>query len=117
MPLDADQLTDFRGDIGDTNSVFSDAELQRLYARASDDYNTAVVGAIDQLIASASKFADYTQNQSQEKKSQIFEHLLKLRAIWQKKVDDAAAVAAAPSQVRLVGRKWVPPRNKEKPSA
>lgn len=113
--LTVQELADFRADIGDTSGVFTDAELQRLYARASEDYDTAILYAIDQLIANASKFADYTQNQSQEKKSQIFDHLLRLRSIWKSKVDAAAAAESAATQVRIVGLSHVPPRRKNKP--
>lgn len=111
MPLTSDQLTDFRADIGDNNvpPAFNDPELQRLYVRAGNSYNKAVLLAFDQLIASATKFNDYTQNASTEKKQQIFENLRKARADWK------ANYVQQANQVRIVGMRSVPPRTKEQP--
>lgn len=110
MALSIVQLEDFRADIGDTATTpaFTDPELQRLYVRAGENYNRAVLLAIEQLIANAAKFNDYTQNESQEKKSQIFDHLLRLRAMWEDKVNTK-------KQVGIVGLKSIPPKCKDKP--
>jgi len=87
MSLSSDQLGDIQGDLGISNdeAVFTDAELNRLYARADSDYETAVVFGFDQLLADAAKFNDYTAGQSQEKKSQVFANLEKLRGLWAKR--------------------------------
>lgn len=91
MTLDADELTDIRGDIGDTNNAFSDAELQRLHVRSGGVYPQTVLLAIDQLLANAAKFSDYTQNETQERKSQVFKNLLDMRDIWVKRANKGAA--------------------------
>ena len=79
--LSDDQRSDIQADIGidSDQTVFTDAELDRLYTRASSDYDTAVVYALDQLLADAAKFNDYTAGASSERKSQVFENLMKLR--------------------------------------
>lgn len=112
--LTATQLEDFRTDIADTGTppAFTDAELQRLYARAGEIYNRAILLSIDQLIVSAAKFADYTQNQSAEKKSQVIAHLLKVRDIWQMRSD--SDTASAQTTTRIVPLK-VTRRSKEFP--
>lgn len=75
--LTVDQLADFRADIADEGGspAFSDAELQRLYARTAEDYDGAVRLARRQLWANAAKFSDYTAGLSGEKRDQIFQHL------------------------------------------
>lgn len=85
MSLTPEQLADLRADLGDTGAspAFSDLELERLYGRAGESYAKTMVMALNQLLASASKLTDYTQNQTQEKASQVFAHLMKLRDIWQ----------------------------------
>lgn len=82
VPLTKDELSDFREDIGDVNEAFSDAALQRIYVRCTGRAAKSRVMAIDQLLGSAAKLADYAQNESEEKKSQIFKQLLDLRKIW-----------------------------------
>ncbi len=115
--LTAEQLTDFRADIGDASAspAFSDAELQRLYARAGT-YTRAVLMAFEQLIANTAKFTDYTQNDTQEKKSQVFENLRKTRAIWAEKVAEETAEGTQKRQVGIAGL-YVAPRTRSKPNA
>lgn len=117
MPLTAEQLARFRRKIADqgTPPAFPDDELQDLYTEAEEDFDLAVLHAFEELIASTVKFNDYTANQSEEKKSQTFDHLVKVRAIWKAKVDETAAAAKASNQVRIVGLSHVPPRHKDKP--
>jgi hypothetical protein len=86
MALTDQQLQDFHADIGDADHAFTDDELHRLYERASNNYEKAIVMALDQLLSSAAKFNDYTQNASSEKRSQIFQQLTELRHIWQEKI-------------------------------
>jgi hypothetical protein len=81
--LTAAQITDFREDIADTNSAFSDAQLQRLYNRADGDYQKAVVLALRQLWMNAAKFNDYTAGESVERKNQIFDNLERTLAKWE----------------------------------
>jgi len=82
--LTADLRADLQGDlgIGSTGDVFTAAELDRLYTRASSDYDLAVVYALDQLLVDAAKLNDYTAGASSEKKSQVFAQLTKMRGVW-----------------------------------
>jgi hypothetical protein len=117
MAIDYD---DFRADIGDANSAFTDAEIdtleQRAIARWSEDvaYEGARVLAINQLLASAAKLADYAANESSEKKSQVFKHLSELRKLYKSDLDDArddvagASVRSGRSTRKLSRRKEYP---------
>jgi len=90
-----------RGDLDADDQALTDAEIDDAFARASDQYadNTfaveasARVIAIGQLLAGASKRADYSQNESAEKRSQVFDHLMRLRAIYESDLQDALGSA------------------------
>jgi hypothetical protein len=109
--LTADQLADFRADIADDGTVFTDDELHRLYTRAGADYNTAVYLAWRQLLADANKFFDYTAGQTKLSKSQVREHIRDMMAFWK------AEATTNAQQVRLVAANSVPPRWKDEPDA
>lgn len=119
MAIDYD---DFRADIGDGAGAFSDAEIDALETRATARYGASVayegarVLALNQLIANAAKFADYTQNDSSEKKSQKFSNLLKLRGIYKAELAEAEEDAAGAS-VRMGKTRKKPSRSKEYPDA
>ena len=83
-----------RADLDADEDVLTDAEIDDAYARAVEQYGDgslasmainagARVIAIQQLLAGAAKRADVTQNQSSERHSQVFDHLLRLRAIYE----------------------------------
>lgn len=85
--LTTDELNDIRLDVGipaDNQTVFTDAELQRLWVRVETASSTlarqnAVRGlALWQLLASAAKLHDYTLVSTEEKESQVFKNLLEL---------------------------------------
>ena len=109
--LTSKQLKDMRGDVGisETPEVFGDEELNRLYERAANNYEAAVVLALEQLIADAAKFHDYTANATKEEASQIFEHL---KEVWNMK---KARLAGTKSKFRLVKLKGGTARRMEKP--
>lgn len=111
MPLDSDQLLDLRGDlgIGPAPAVFTDAQLQRLYTRAGEHYNTAVYMAWLQIQAGAVGFVDYKVAQTSMSREQIFQHIKDMVARW----GNASGVAA--SQVAIVGMVGVPPKEKLEP--
>lgn len=117
MALDYD---DFRADIGDANSAFADADIDTLETRAIAKYGAdaayegARLMAVNQLIANAAKFSDYTANESSDKKSQVFKNLLELRKIYKSDLDDAIEDAAG-SSVRMGRGRIKPPRRKELP--
>jgi len=84
MALSADQLTDIQADlgIGSDASVFTDDELNRLYARADSDYNLAVFYAIRQILTNAARFHDLTRGDDSDKKQQVFANLEKIYDKW-----------------------------------
>ena len=112
MALTATQRTDMQADLGITSdeAVFTNDELDRLYARADSDYNSAIYLAWRQLMADAAKFNDYTTGQTQEKKSQLFEHVKAMVDFW------GSEARSASNQVRMLSILEVPPRNKDVPS-
>jgi len=113
MALTTTQRADMQADLALSadESVFTNTELDRLYARADSDYNGAVYLAWRQLMADAAKFNDYTAGQTQEKKSQLFEHVKEMVAFWK------GEARTAGNQVRIVGLNEIPPRWKDEPDA
>lgn len=112
--LTAEQLARLRQDIGDTNDppAFEDEELQDIWTDEGEDWDKTILRAYERLLANAWKFTDYTQNESQEKKGQIFSHLERMVARLEKKVAEAAK---AHNQIKIAGLKGIPPRRKDKP--
>jgi hypothetical protein len=100
------------GDSGATQA-FSDDELQDAFDEAVESLDATTVILIEWLIADAAKFNDFTAGQTSEKKSQIFDHLVKLAAHYQGKVDTAARGV----QVKIVGMRSVPPRERDAPQS
>ena len=110
--LTATELADLRADIGDEGSTpaFSDAELQRLYDRVDNDYDSTVVLAIRQLMVNAAKFADYTAGESSVKKHQIFDNLKKTYELLTGEI-------ASGDQVLIAGSRAVPYKSREEPDS
>ena len=77
-----------RLDTGHTAVSLDDTEADAIYVRAAEDYSTSAVDsgarviAIQYLLASASKLNDYIQNNSEEKASQVFAHLMRMLKYW-----------------------------------
>ncbi len=110
MSLSAEQITDFRGDLGiGTGEVFSDLELNRLFTRADENYSLAVLYGYRQIMASAAKLHDYRMAMTEEKRSQVWDHLKEMVAIW---TDEARGSG---NQLKSVGLLGVPPRTKDRP--
>jgi len=112
MALTTDQLADFQADLGvdDSEAVFTDVELNRLFDRAESDYNTAVFLAWRQLLAAATKYIDYRVAQTEEKRAQVFAHIQKMVVFWAEESRTAA------NQMKIVGMADVPTRRKEEPA-
>lgn len=106
--LSAAQLLDFRADIGDDGTVFTEDELNRHFTRASSDYNSAVVLALQQLLINASKRHDYSLAQSSESKSQVYKQIKDALTYWKSEAETR-------QQVKMVGMRSVPPRVKDSP--
>lgn len=111
MALTSDQLADMQADLGidDSEAVFTDEELERLFQRASEDYNSAVYLAWRQLLANSARYIDYRVAQTEEKRSQVFAHIKEMVAFW------GAESRIAGNQVLIAGMNEVPPRVKDAP--
>lgn len=109
--MSADQLSDLQADLSIDNSelVWTDAELNRLYTRAGEDYDQTIVLALRQLLMSASRFNDYTAGQTSEKKSQVYQQIKDTLIYYEDNV------LAASNQVVIAGMRSVPPITKELP--
>jgi hypothetical protein len=109
-----------RADLGADDAALTDAEIEDAFTRAGDQHgdNTFAVEAaarvliLQQLIAGAAKRADYTQNQSSERRSQVFDHLFALRAIYESDLR-----AALESAAQWGGLRRKPTRIEEYPDA
>lgn len=87
MALTADGLARLRRLIGDTGSepAFSDGELNTIYTDNNEDMARTIVECLDVLLADAAKRVSYRQGQSFQDDNKLFEHLLKLRAMWERR--------------------------------
>ncbi len=91
-----------RGDLDADDDALTDAEIDDAFARAAAQYgdnSTAVdaaarVVAIQQLLAGAAKQTDYGQNESSERRSQVFDQLMRLRAVYEGDLQAALDAAA-----------------------
>ncbi len=113
MALTATQRADMQGDLGinSDETVFTNAELDRLYERAGNDYNLAVYYAYRQLLAQANKFHNYTVGMTRVERHQMRENIRDSMEFWQ------AEARRAGNQVRIVGALEIPPRDKDEPDA
>lgn len=111
MALTADQLADLQGDLGITTDglVFTDPELNRLFARAEDDYNTAVYLGWRQLLGDTAKFFNYTAGHTRVEREAVFQHVLKMVDFWK------AESRTNANQLKILGLTEVPPRWKDDP--
>lgn len=77
LVLTPDQLSDIQMDldIGDDQLVFTDAELNRFYNRAAGVFYKTEVLAFRVLLASSSKWVNYTEGQTQEDRSDRFKQV------------------------------------------
>jgi hypothetical protein len=87
VALTTTQRSDMQADfgIGSDEAVFTNDQLDRLYARADSDYDLAVAIGFDQLLANVARYYDYKQAETQEAKAQIFDHLEKMANRWHRK--------------------------------
>lgn len=120
MPILTDtELARLRRKIGDINDppIFAEDELQDIWDESGEDWNKTVLYAFDELIGNHWKFADYSQGQSEEKRSQVMANLIKARKVWQGKVDKDAEVVTANQQVIITGLDIHLHRRKNRPRA
>ncbi len=111
MALTTTQRTDIQGDLGITadESVFTDDELDRLYARADNDYNLAVYYGFRQLVASANKYHRYVAGFATEDLQQVRANLKDSLQQWKGEARSSA------NQVQMAGLLEIPPRDKDEP--
>jgi hypothetical protein len=111
MALTADQLADMQGDLGITTdgTVFTDPELNRLFTRAEEDYNTAVYLAWRQLLGDSAKFFNYTAGHTRIEREKVFEHVKAMVEFWK------AESRTAANQLKILGLTEIPPRIKDDP--
>ncbi|MCS7003095.1 MAG: hypothetical protein NZ518_09635 [Dehalococcoidia bacterium] len=103
--LTAQQQADIRADLGipaNDQTVFTDAEFNRLYERAGGDYNQTVVLALRQLLADAAKRNSYTAGQTSEKLDELFKNLYQLLDYYETRVLQGS------KQIKIVGSRPVP---------
>ena len=112
MALTATQRADSQGDlgIGSDEAVFTNDELDRLYARAGNDYNLAVYFGYRQLLAQANKFHNYTEGMTRVERVQMRENIADSMKFWK----DEARIEVG---VKMVGLLSIPPSDKDAPSA
>ena len=106
MALTADQLADMQADLGisDDQAVFTDAELERLFTRAGEVYESAVYLAWRQIFAQATTYIDYKVAQTEMKRSQVWDHIKAMLAHWK----DEAASASGATGALFVGLNGIP---------
>jgi xylose isomerase len=102
MALTAQQLSDLRTDLGDSNTAFGDSELQRNWDRmvnaASDlqRHNATLALSWRQLLASASKLHDYTAGATGEKLKQVRDNIKDMYELY---ADDLEAALGTNSNI------------------
>ena len=120
----ANQRSDLRLDMGldDDETVFSNTEVDRLFVRAADTYDTtaeqeayARVLACKQLRNKTSTLTDYQQNDSSEKLSQVFKHLDRMQTDFE--ADLVAVRRRNVPSMRVARMNQKPARKLEHPDA
>jgi hypothetical protein len=109
--LTEDQLNDLRADLAitDTEAVWTDDELHRLYTRGGSDYNMTLWLALRQLYIASLRENDYTAGQTSEKRSQITANLKDaLDTVW--------TTISRTNQIRFAGLRSVPPIARDIPT-
>lgn len=99
-----------RRKIGDgaVTPLFSDDDLDTIWEDAGESRAQAVLECLQELMANAAKFNDYTIGQTSEKKQQIFENLRMMVDYWREQVQGG-------QQFRIVGLAPVPVRDRDMP--
>jgi hypothetical protein len=103
------EKTRLRRRIGDINSAYTDPTLQDAFDEAEGDLGAATVICFEWLLAGAIPLTDQKLGLTEEKKSQIFDHIAYvLLPHWRDKLTSS-------NQVKIVGTRQVPPRSKDAP--
>lgn len=107
----------FRAKLGNGGRGFATPDLDRIWVEAGESMTKAILIALEELMVDAARFNDYTQNDTQEKRSQVFDHIAKVLVPYYQKKVDAEVLAANPRNkaARIYGTRVVPPRRVERP--
>jgi hypothetical protein len=103
------EKTRLRRRIGDINAAYGDSTLQDAFDEAEGDLDATTVICFEWLLAGAIPLTDQKLGLTEEKKSQIFDHIAgTLLPHWRAKLTSS-------NQVKIVATRVVPPRAKDKP--
>lgn len=110
------ELVRLRRKIGRQGRGFSDPQLDDIWVEAGGNLTRALLICFEELMLDAARFNDYTQNETQEKKQQVFENLKKSVGYLKDKLDgEVAAATTSARTARILGTRVVPPRRVERP--
>ena len=109
--ITAADRTYIRRHVGDTavTPLWWDSDLDDIWTECGESRAAVIVDCLEELLANAAKFNDYTIGQTSEKKQQVFENLQRMVAYWEKEVRSGV-------QYKMVGLAAVPERSKDAPS-
>lgn len=96
----AEQISRLRRDTGTDETSLPDEDIPDLYAEAGESYANELaqeayvrVLVLRGLLASSAPLTDYTQNNSQESASDVFDHTQELLSYWEQQLATAVALA------------------------
>lgn len=95
--------------ISSDEAVFTNAELDDLYARAGESLPRTIVECFEVLAANQAKQASYANGLQREDLSDVFQHIMAMLAYWK------AEVAGSGGQARIVGLRPAPTVHREEP--
>jgi len=106
---------------GDTASL-SDNTIDAIFLEAGERFtdpasiliSTRVI-SLRRMVMQAANEVDYTQNNSSEKASQRYDHLIRELRRWEGLLEDALSLASESGAVRSGKPQQIPPRIKEYP--
>lgn len=108
MAITAQQISDLRADFGDVNTVFTDAEISRLWDRMAAAINEtyrhkATLGKMfEQILNQSTKLHDYRVASDQHNLDQVYKHLKDRYAEYKEFVDAVEGVTK--SVVKVTAR-------------
>jgi len=116
--ITAQEEITLRRKLGNNGAGFSTPDLDSIWVEAGQSMTKAIFICFEELLNDATRFNDYTQNDSQEKRSQIFDHIAnKTLPYWKAKaIEEDNAANPTNKGVRILGLRVVPPRRMERPS-
>lgn len=113
-----------RRDVGADAASLPDASIDAVYLEAAEQIPSAGpaqdalvrVILLRGMLADASRLTDYTQNESQDKRSQVFQHLTQLLEYWEDTLETRLAAISDVGAVRIGSLALKPKRIVDIPS-